>query len=268
MHRHRKLHLYFEKERKTRFILFGILGFVILVAIWSLITYTGLVKPLFLPTPTAVLEGTIDLFVNQNFMNDIIASIYRIFAGFVIAAVIAIPLGIVIGISKTSEAFVGPVVSFVRYMPAAAFIPLAILWLGIGDVEKMFIIFIGTFPYLTLLVADVVMNVDRNHINVARSFGAKNKTIIKEVVIPSSLPGIWDSLRIMAGIGWTYIIVAELVAASSGIGHVIIEAQRYLLTSNIITGLIVIGILGLITDLIFRYSYKRFFPYSIKGKIL
>ena len=247
-------------------VLLAILGFVIFLIIWSAITYSGLVKPLFLPTPSAVISGGVELFVEEAFVSDILASIYRIVVGFLVGALVAIPLGILIGVSRKMRALVEPLISFVRYMPAAAFIPLAILWLGIGDVEKMFIIFIGTFPYLTLLVADIVMNVDRSLVDVAQSFGASKKTVIKEVVIPASLPAIWDSLRIMFGIGWTYIIVAELVAARSGIGHVIIEAQRYLLTTNIIFGLVIIGILGLITDFLFKYAYKKFFPYTIKSE--
>lgn len=251
---------------RRKYIFLAILGFVGLLLVWSLITYSGLVKPLFLPTPSAVWEGTVELFVEKNFTSDIFASIYRIFVGFLVGSLIAVPLGIGIGISQKFRAVVEPLMSFLRYMPAAAFIPLAILWLGIGDVEKMFIIFIGTFPYLTLLVADIVMNVDTNFVRVARSFGASDTRIVREVIVPASLPGIWDSLRIMAGIGWTYIIVAELVAARSGIGHVIIEAQRYLLTSNIITGLIVIGLLGLITDYLFLVGYKKFFPYTVKSE--
>ncbi|MFH1334641.1 MAG: ABC transporter permease [Pseudomonadota bacterium] len=254
--------------RNSKRIFLAVLGFVILFILWSLLAYSGLIKPLFLPSPSAVLESTVDLFVHQNFLNDIFASVYRVFVGFLFGSILAIPIGLFIGTSKTFRSVVEPLISFLRYMPAAAFIPLAILWLGIGDVEKMFIIFIGTFPYLTLLVADVVIGVNKSLVSAARSFGASNRIVLKEVVIPASLPGIWDSLRIMAGIGWTYIIVAELVAARSGIGHVIIEAQRYLLTANIITGLITIGILGLITDLLFQYGYKKFFPYTTKTEKL
>ena len=253
---------------KFKRIWFALLGFGMLFAVWAAITYSGLVKPLFLPSPSAVLDSAVQLFVNEQFLNDIFVSMYRIFGGFIVGSILAIPLGLLIGTSKIVRSIVEPLISFLRYMPAAAFIPLAILWLGIGDIEKMFIIFIGTFPYLTLLVADVVIRVDKNLIRVARSFGASRKSVVTQVVIPASLPGIWDSLRIMVGIGWTYIIVAELVAARSGIGHVIIEAQRYLLTANIITGLIVIGILGLVTDLLFQYGYRKFFPYTVKTERL
>jgi len=252
----------FAKNGKR--IILAIFGFTILFVIWSLLTYSGFIKPLFLPSPSAVLESAADLFIHKNFLNDIFASIYRIFLGFAIGAIFAIPLGLFIGISKRFRSVISPLISFLRYMPAAAFVPLAILWLGIGDIEKMFIIFIGTFPYLTLLVADAVISVDKVFVRAASSFGASSRIILKEVIIPATLPKIWDSLRIMMGIGWTYIIVAELVAARSGIGHVIIEAQRYLLTANIITGLITIGILGLTTDLLFQYGYKRFFPYTTK----
>ena len=255
-------------ERENSFgkkVFFGIIGFIILLVLWGVITYSGLVKPLFLPSPTEVFENTIDLFVNQNFLEDILASIWRVFVGFLFASIIAVPLGIFIGSYKGLQALIGPIVEFMRYLPAAAFVPLAILWLGIGDIEKMFIIFIGTLPYLTVLVADVVKHVNADLINVGHTLGASDKQILFEIIIPSSMPMIWDSLRVMAGIGWTYIIVAEIVAARSGIGHVIIEAQRYLLTANIITGLIIIGIIGLITDYAFKYFGKKFFPWSAEG---
>lgn len=247
-------------------ILLAVVGFVSLFLIWSIITYGGLIPPLFLPSPSQVFQGTLRLFIHEGFTADIFFSVYRIVIGFFVGAIVAIPLGILIGRSQTTKLLVEPLISFLRYMPAAAFVPLAILWLGIGDIEKMFIIFIGTFPYLTLLVADIVINVEPSFIQVARTFGADQYKILRNVIIPSALPGIWDALRIMFGIGWTYIIVAELVAARSGIGHVIIEAQRYLLTSNIITGLIVIGLLGLVTDQIFKYTYQKFFPYTIKSE--
>jgi NitT/TauT family transport system permease protein len=256
-----------QKENSLRKKVFlGILGFLIMLALWGAITYSGLVKPLFLPSPTGVLDNTIDLFVNQNFLSDIFASIWRVLVGFLFASIIAVPLGIFIGTYKSIQGIVGPIVEFMRYLPAAAFVPLAILWLGIGDIEKMFIIFIGTLPYLTVLVADVVKHVNQDLINVGHTLGATDKQIMFDIIIPSSMPMIWDSLRVMAGIGWTYIIVAEIVAARSGIGHVIIEAQRYLLTANIITGLIIIGVIGLITDYAFKYFGRKFFPWNEGSK--
>ncbi len=238
----------------------ALFSFAVLIGLWSILTYGGFVDPLFLPSPGGVAEAAIRLF-SSGFWGDIGISLYRITIGFLVGAVFAIPLGILIGVSERVRAFFEPVVGFLRYLPASAFIPLAILWLGVGEIQKMFIIFVGTFPYLALLVAGVVIDTDKHLINFARSLGASEGTVVRKVIIPASLPGIWDALRVMAGIGWTYIIVAELVAARSGIGHVIIEAQRYLLTANIITGLIVIGILGILTDFMFQYGRKKLFPY-------
>jgi len=251
---------------RTTQVTLGFLGFALVGLVWSIATYGGFIQPLFLPSPSGVASNTIILFREQGFLLDIGISIYRVFGGFTVGAILAIPLGILIGSSRFFNALFEPLIGFMRYLPAAAFIPLAILWFGIGDIEKMFIIFIGTFAYLTLFVTDAVMNVDKTLIENARSFGAPRKDVLFHVIIPASLPSIWDSLRIMAGIGWTYIIVAELVAASSGIGHVIIEAQRYLLTGNIIAGLLVIGLLGLITDQLFKWGYTKLFPYTTKSE--
>jgi len=165
------------------------------------------------------------------------------------------------GTFKVAEAFTEPVVGFIRYMPASAFIPLFILWLGIGDIEKIAIIFVGSFFQLVLMVAVVAKNVHKDMLETAYTLGAKRFQVIRKVLLPASLPGIVDTLRIIVGWAWTYIIVAELVASASGIGYMIISAQRMLRTGNIIFGILTIGILGLITDYFFKWLYNRLFPW-------
>jgi NitT/TauT family transport system permease protein len=182
-------------------------------------------------------------------------------AGFLIAAVLGVPLGLLMGTFKAAEALVEPIVGFVRYMPASAFIPLFILWLGIGDVEKVAIIFVGSFFQLVLMVAVVAKNVRTDLLETAYTLGAKRLQVIRKVLLPASLPGIVDTLRIIVGWAWTYIIVAELVASASGIGYMIISAQRMLRTGSIIFGILTIGTLGLITDYFFKWLYLRLFPW-------
>lgn len=255
-----------KKISKRDYIISGIIGFILLFVIWSLLTYTGVVKPFFLPSPTDTANSILNLFNEFNLFSDILASLNRILVGFILAVVIAVPLGIVIGTIKPIEAFFEPIVSFIRYIPPSAFVPLAILWFGVGDIEKFFIIFIGTAPYLLILVADIVSHVKNEFIDVALTLGANTKELYTKVIIPSSLPAIWDSMRFMFGISWTLIIIAEIVASNSGLGHVIIQSQRFLQTSNVIGVIILIGLFGLFTDYLFRLSYNKIFPWSEKER--
>ena len=192
-----------------------------------------------------------------GFTTDILNSVYRVMVGFVAAAVIGVPMGLIMGTFKAAEALTEPVVGFIRYMPASAFIPLFILWLGIGDVEKIAIIFVGSFFQLVLMVAVVAKNVHKDMLETAYTLGAKRFQVIRKVLLPASLPGIVDTLRIIVGWAWTYIIVAELVASASGIGYMIISSQRMLRTGNIIFGILTIGMLGLITDYFFKWLYQQ-----------
>ncbi len=238
---------------------FGSFGFFLVI--WALLTYGGAIDPLFLPSPGRVFEAGYYLFAELAFTTDILNSVYRVMAGFLLAAVIGVPLGLFMGTFKVAEAFTEPVVGFIRYMPASAFIPLFILWLGIGDVEKIAIIFVGSFFQLVLMVAVVAKNVHKDLLETAYTLGARRFQVIRKVLLPASLPGIVDTLRIIVGWAWTYIIVAELVASASGIGYMIISSQRMLRTSNIIFGILTIGMLGLITDYFIKWLYQRLFPW-------
>ena len=241
------------------FLTFGSFGFFLVV--WAILTYGGVIDPLFLPSPGRVFEAGYDLFSELSFSTDILNSVYRVMAGFLLAALIGVPLGLIMGTFKAAEAFTEPVVGFIRYMPASAFIPLFILWLGIGDVEKVAIIFVGSFFQLVLMVAVVAKNVHKDMLETAYTLGAKRFQVIRRVLLPASMPGIVDTLRIIVGWAWTYIIVAELVASASGIGYMIISSQRMLRTANIIFGILTIGMLGLITDYFFKWLYRRLFPW-------
>jgi len=250
-----------EPIPKSLYLILALSSFAFFLVVWSILTYGGLVDPLFLPSPGRVFQAGVDLFVELGFTTDILNSVYRVMLGFVVAALMGVPLGLFMGTFKVAEAFTEPIVGFIRYMPASAFIPLFILWLGIGDIEKIAIIFVGSFFQLVLMVAVVAKNVHKDMLETAYTLGAKRFQVIWKVLLPASLPGIVDTLRIIVGWAWTYIIVAELVASASGIGYMIISAQRMLRTGNIIFGILTIGILGLITDYFFKWLYNRLFPW-------
>jgi len=237
-------------------------SFVIVIGIWSILSYGGFVRPYFLPGPWKVATALYNMFAHEGFAHDVWASFYRIGVGFLISAAIGIPLGIAIGSFRAIQAFFEPIIAAVRYMPASAFIPLLIIWFGIANTEKIAVIYIGVFFPLTLMVADVSANIPKELLNIAYTLGASRWQVFRRVLLPASWPGVLDNLRIGLGWAWTYLIVAELVAASTGIGHVILTASRFFQTEKIIAGIITIGALGLLTDAFFRWLYRVLFPYA------
>ena len=250
-----------EPIPKSLYLILALSSFAFFLILWSILTYGRFVDPLFLPSPGRVFQAGADLFSEFEFMTDILNSVYRVMMGFVVAALVGVPIGLMMGTFKVAEALTEPVVGFIRYMPASAFIPLFILWLGIGDIEKIAIIFVGSFFQLVLMVAVVAKNVHKEMLETAYTLGVKRFQVIRKVLLPASLPGIVDTLRIIVGWAWTYIIVAELVASASGIGYMIISSQRMLRTGNIIFGILTIGMLGLITDFFAKWLYNKLFPW-------
>jgi len=239
----------------------SIASFVLLLVAWALITRLGLVTPIFLPTPLSIVQTGYELFAQFGFLNDVIATVYRVLAGFFLAVLIGVPLSLFMGTFKPVEAFFEPMTSFLRYMPASAFIPLFILWLGIGDVEKIAIIFVGCFFSMVLMLTVEVRSVQRELLEAAYTLGASRFAVLRRVILPAALPGIYDILLLILGWAWTYIIVAELVAADSGVGHMILQSQRILNTGNIIFGIIFLGLIGLFSDTVLRIVGRRLFSW-------
>lgn len=239
-----------------------IVSFVLFIAMWSLLTYTQIVDPLFLPAPTDIISSGITLWTEFDFAKDILVTLYRVLAGFGLALLIGVPLGIFIGTFKVIEALFEPMISFVRYMPVSAFIPLFILWIGVGEVEKLSVIFFGSVFSIILMVAVEVSSVRKELLEAAYTLGSSNFGVLRSVILPAAMPGIMDSTRLVLGWAWSYIIVAELIAASSGIGSVIIESQRMFRIGNIIFGILTIGVLGLISDFILKSLGKKLFAWN------
>ena len=242
--------------------LLGLGFFVVFVMVWSLFTLGGLVSPTFLASPVTMVKEGVRLFVEYNFIHDIGMTVWRVFGGFILATVVAVPLGIAMGTWKGVEAFFEPFVSFCRYLPESAFIPLLILWAGIDEAQKLLVIFIGSVFQVTLMVAVTVGGARRDLVEAAYTLGANSRGIVARVLIPGAAPGIAETLRLVLGWAWTYVIVAELIGSSSGIGHMITDSQALLNTGQIIFGIIVIGVIGLISDLAFKALNRRLFAWS------
>ncbi len=240
----------------------GIAFFVVFVAGWSLATFGGFVSKTFLADPVSMVRSGWELLATQGFGWDIGWTVWRVFGGFVLAAVLALPLGIAMGAYKPVEAFFEPFVSFARYLPASAFIPLLILWAGIGEAQKLAVIFIGSFFQLVLMIAVSVGNTRRDLVEAAYTLGCTDWGVVKRVLLPASAPEIAEILRTVLGWAWTYVIVAELIGSERGIGHMITDSQALLNTGQIIFGIIVIGVIGLISDYAFKAANRRVFAWS------
>jgi NitT/TauT family transport system permease protein len=247
-------------------IALGIAFFVVFVAFWSLLTFGGFVGKTFLADPLTMLQGGWTLLAQMGFAKDIGMTVWRVVGGFVIAALVALPLGVLMGAYKPVEAFFEPFVSFARYLPASAFIPLLILWVGIGEAQKLAVIFIGSVFQLVLMVAVTVGQTRRDLVEAAYTLGVGQRSLIRRVLLPNAAPEIAETLRMVLGWAWTYVIVAELIGASSGIGHMITDSQALLATDQIIFGIIVIGLIGLVSDLAFKWTNRRLFPWAQLGR--
>ena len=241
----------------------GVAFFVLFVVAWSAATFGGFVSKTFLADPVTMLREGWALFAQYGFAGDIAITVWRVVGGFVLAAACAVPLGIAMGAYKPIEAFFEPFVSFARYLPASAFIPLLILWAGIGEMQKLLVIFIGSYFQVVLMVAVTVGATRRDLVEAAYTLGASARGVVRRVLLPSAAPAIAETLRLVLGWAWTYVIVAELIGASSGIGHMITDSQALLNTGQIIFGIIVIGVIGLISDFLFKWANQRLFPWAV-----
>lgn len=239
----------------------AIASFAAILLIRTAIAAAGLVAPQFLPSPLAVVRALVQLFVEAGFSWDIAVSIYRVWLAFAAAALMAIPLGILMSSFRVVGAVTEPVVDFIRYLPVPALVPLTIIWFGIGETSKIVLLWMGTFFQLVLLVADDATRVPREYVETGRTLGARSPQIMRDILLPAMLPSMVDNLRITLGWCWTYLVIAEIVAANTGIGYVIWAAKRYVQTDKVFAGILTIGIIGLATDQAIRLAHRKLFPY-------
>jgi NitT/TauT family transport system permease protein len=246
---------------RRRSLALSLAGLALPLLAWGLMSASAAVDPVFLPGPHAVLARMASWATQDDLLGDTGISIMRVASGWALSALFALPLGLVIGTWRPVQALLEPLTDFIRYMPAAAFIPLVMLWVGIDEGAKVAIIFIGTFFQMVLMVAEDVRRVPMAQIEAAQTMGATRREVLELVILPSAKPALLDTLRLTMGWAWTYLVVAELVAANSGLGFAILKAQRFLQTDKIFAGILLIGLIGLATDQAFRFAHRRAFPY-------
>ena len=231
---------------------------IIIVIFWYLITDgLHLVNPYILPGPIDVCTSAWDLIVSGKLLQNTIDSLIKVFGGLLLAAVVAIPLGI--GWYKTLEDLCSFVISILRPIPPIAWIPFSILWFGIGVVPAIFIIFMGCFFPILVYTIDGVKRTDKVLIESAQTLGASDGKVLTRVVLPSVVPYIVSGLKVGVGIALMCTISAEMIGSSSGLGYMILQATSRFDPGTTVVGMIVIGLIGLILDYIFGLAEKRIF---------
>ncbi|HEY9643332.1 MAG TPA: ABC transporter permease [Coleofasciculaceae cyanobacterium] len=236
------------------------------LVLWAIVSYGGLVPPIFLPTPTAVIEAGFKLFTEDNLLTDVGVSCARVLAGFLVAAIVGVPMGIAMGTFASMNSFFAPFVGTVRYMPVTAFVPLIVIWVGLGEEAKVLIITLGVVLYNAIMVADAVKFIPNEMINVAYTLGANRRDVLFKVIIPATFPSVLDTLRVNISGAWNYLVIAELVAAQSGLGFKIIQAQRFLQTEKVLFCIAVIGLIGLVIDYGLKWISQRLTPWADQAR--
>ena len=237
---------------RTTSTLLGLLAPILVIAAWCLLSYGRFAPPDFLPSPTEVLRGTLQLFLQYDLWGSIMISSRRILFSFLLASAAALPLGVLMGAFEPVNRFFEPIMSPLRYMPISAFIPLLILWFGIYEKQKIAFLFLGVFVYLLPVVVTAIRVVPEELVQTSLTLGASRWQVIRSVLVPAALPEIFDSFRVMNAIAWTYVILAEVVNPEHGLGYMVELARTHQKASWSFAGLLVIGGIGLLTDAFIR----------------
>jgi NitT/TauT family transport system permease protein len=241
-------------------------GFGVPLLIWAILSYGGMVSKTFLPSPTAVLEAGGKMLQDGTLIPDVLASSGRVLAAFLLAAVVGAPLGLFMGTFHSLEALFSPIVGTVRYMPVIAFVPLIVIWVGLGEDAKILMIILGIVLYNAIMIADAVKFIPNELLDAAYTLGAKRREIFTKVILPAALPSILDTFRVNIAGAWNFLVFAELIAAQNGLGFRIIQSQRYIQTDKVLFCIAVIGAIGLITDFVLNRLSIALTPWAEHNK--
>ena len=244
-------------ERRARGL--ALAGLLTFLGAWAVLSYSDIVPSVILPSPTEVLQAFPVLHFQEALVRSAGWSLYRVTMGFVLSGLVAIPLGLLMGTFPPVKHFLSPLIDPLRFLPISALVPLFLVWFGIEETMKIMLLFVGTLVYLLPLVVEAVERVDDVYIQTATTLGATRWQLVRHVLIPGSLPAIGEALRVMNGIGWTYVILAEIVNARYGLGHIITVAGKRSHVDQIFAGVIVILFIGVATDVIIRIINKQLF---------
>ncbi|WP_411828031.1 ABC transporter permease [Luteolibacter sp. AS25] len=239
----------------------GVAAWLVFLGVWQMVSVLGLADPTLFPSPVKVFEAWITLFAEKEFAADVLQSLKRIFVSFGIAVAIALPLGIFMGAFSPVEGFLNALASPFRYLPAPSFVPLLLMWLGTGDSQKIALLVLGVVFFLITLFMDNTKSVPVELVECSRTLGAGKMTVLRRILLPAAMPLYLDTARQMLAVSWTYLVIAEIVAATDGIGAMMMRAKRFVQVDSIMAGILTIGLLGLISDLVIRLIHKKAFKY-------
>jgi taurine transport system permease protein len=236
-----------------------------ILALWTLASRYGWVNPLFLPSPAAVWASFVTVattgYQGSRLHEHLLASLGRVLAGFGLACLVGIPLGLVMGLSSRLKAVFDPVIAFYRPLPPLALYTLLVMWLGIGETSKVVLLFLAALPPLSISAMQAAAGIDPGLIRAARSLGAGPRQMFAEVFLPACLPGICTGMRISLGFTYTVLVAAEIVAAPAGLGWMIWDASKFMLSDVVIMGLFVMGLTGLALDWLVRLVERALTPW-------
>jgi len=239
----------------------GLPIFLLLGLLWSVASVLGLVSPFLLPGPVAVMEAGRQLIADGSLVRHVAISLQRVILGYGLSVATALPLALLFGLLPRLRALVEPALEFLRQVPPLALLPLLILWLGIGEVQKIGVIVLSCFFPIFLGALGGIAQADPKLVEVGRACGLSSSEILRRIVLPASLPALVVGLRIGLGYSWRALVGAELIASSSGLGYMIIDAQNLARTDIVLVGVFVIGVLGLIADALARAAIRRSAPW-------
>ncbi|AXQ23979.1 taurine ABC transporter permease TauC [Acinetobacter wuhouensis] len=252
--------------RETSITLISTITIIALIVVWWLVTTLGWIDALFLPSPVAVIDRFQDLLANGymsiSLWSHIGASLGRIGTALIAAVITAIPLGIAIGRNKIVRGVLDPIIEFYRPIPPLAYLPLIVIWCGIGELSKVLLIYLAIFAPIVIATATGVRSVDQAKIRAAQSLGATQMQIIKHVILPSSLPNILTGIRIGLGVGWSTLVAAELVGASEGLGFMVQSSSQLLATDVVIVGILIIAVIAFILEIGLRRLQRKLVPWD------
>lgn len=242
---------------------------VVLLLLWTVVSNSGLVKPLFLPTPQAVIGKFISVstegFAGSTLWEHTGISLMRVFGAFALACLTAIPIGVMMGVSRVARGIFDPPIEFYRPLPPLAYLPMVIIWFGIGEFSKVYLIYLAIFAPMAIAARSGVRSVSIEQIHAAYSMGASRTQVIWHVILKSALPEIFTGMRIGIGVGWTTLVAGEMVASNMGLGFMVLNAAEFLASDVVIMGIIVIGLFAFVFDLLMRHLEKVLVPW--KGKV-
>ena len=245
------------------------LTLIALLLVWWSTTTAGLIAPLFLPSPQAVLgkfwQVSTSGFMDSTLWQHLAASLGRVVCALLAAVVLAIPTGIAIGLSRIAQGMLDPLIELYRPVPPLAYLPLIVIWFGIGELSKVLLIFLAIFAPIAIATAGGVRQVSQNRLRAAQSLGATRWQLLRFVVLPSAVPDILTGIRIGLGTGWSTLVAAELVAATSGLGFMVQSAAQFLVTDVVILGIAVIAIIAFALELSLRALSRRLAPWRELG---